>query len=220
VSATVLPKAVAFDLDGTLIDSESLVRGAYAEAGARFGVTVDAALFRSLVGRNLEANRVILRERFGDDFPVDTFRAAASAVIGDRAAPLKPGARELLDHLAANRIPCGLCTASSRLWVVRHFAAHGLVGRFVAVVTRDDVVHGKPHPEPYLKVAAALGHAPADVLAIEDSATGLEAAFLAGTRAVLVPDLLEPTAACRERAAWIAGSLHEVLDWLRPSSRA
>jgi HAD superfamily hydrolase (TIGR01509 family) len=202
-------KAVVFDLDGTLVDSESLVRDGYFAAARRFAIPFAEAQFLTLIGKHRAENDAQLRMMFGEDFPLDAFHAEVVAEIGDRVAPMKRGAKEMMARLEAERIPFGLATSSGRGWVERIFRAHDLAARFSAIVTRDDVENRKPHPDPYLKAAAALGVAPADALAFEDSPTGFAAAHMAGMMTVIVPDLIAPDADMRERAMLIAHSLDE-----------
>jgi HAD superfamily hydrolase (TIGR01509 family) len=203
------PLAVVFDLDGTLIDSEALVRDAYYAACKSFGISMSDAQFLTLVGMHKDANDISLRSFYGDDFPVDRFREAARGFIGERAAPLKPGARALMDALDARSAPFALATSSHRPWVERHFLAHDLGSRFRAVITRDDVVNGKPDPEPYLKASAALGAEPRLVLALEDSHAGVRSAHGAGCMTVMIPDLLAADDEMRAKALVLA-SLDEV----------
>jgi len=100
-------------------------------------------------------------------------------------------------------------------WVKRHFTAHGLTDRFCAVITREDVLNGKPDPEPYVKAAAILRTAPADVLALEDSYAGVSSAHAAGCMTIMTPDLLTPTDEMRTKAIHIADSLHDVVALVR-----
>jgi HAD superfamily hydrolase (TIGR01509 family) len=204
-----------FDLDGTLIDSEALVLDAYMAAADAHGTPFTHAQFLTLVGHNRETSERRMRDYFGADFPIEQFYASVGAHIGDRHAPLKPGAAELMDHLDAMRLPYALATSSGRGWVDKHFTAHGLDGRFRALVTRDDVSYGKPHPEPYLKASTALGYSPADVLAVEDSPTGIRSAHAAGLMAVLAPDLIQPDEETRGYALHVVPSLLDVLEMLR-----
>jgi HAD superfamily hydrolase (TIGR01509 family) len=209
------PLAVVFDLDGTLIDSEALVREAHFAACNKLGYAMSEAQFLSLVGLHREANDVQLKRFYGDDFPLDDFIAATRAHVGERVAPLKPGAVDLMDTLDDMALPYGLATSSRRPWVDRHFAAHNLAHRFRAVVTRLDCTEGKPHPEPYLKAAAALGAAPEFTLALEDSHAGVRSACAAGCMTLMIPDLLQADAEMRGLALYIAPSLHEVARLLR-----
>jgi HAD superfamily hydrolase (TIGR01509 family) len=208
------PLAVVFDLDGTLIDSETLVREALFAACGEFGVSMSDAQFLSLVGKHRDANDEALLGLYGADFPLERFHETTRAHVGERIAPLKPGARELMDALDEMGLPFGLATSSQRPWVDRHFAAHALATRFRSVVTRLDVVNTKPHPEPFLKAAAELGAAPMDVLALEDSHTGVRAAHAAGCMTIMAPDLLAPDDEMREKTVQIVGTLHEVVTLL------
>jgi HAD superfamily hydrolase (TIGR01509 family) len=209
------PLAVVFDFDGTLVDSEALVREGYFAASHAFRMPFRQEDFLDLVGKHRDANESSLRALWGEDFPLESFYAAVSAHIGDQTAPLKPGALRLMDLLDERCTPFALATSSGPDWVRRSFDAHALHGRFRAVVTRDDVENRKPHPEPYLKAVAELGFAPGDVLAIEDSPTGLESAHAAGLMTVMAPDLLSPTDLCRRRADCIVRSLHDVVVLLQ-----
>jgi HAD superfamily hydrolase (TIGR01509 family) len=208
------PLAVVFDLDGTLVDSEALVGEGYFAAAARFGLPFTHADFLDLVGKHRGANDATLRALWGEDFPLETFYASVSAHIGDRTAPLKPGARELMDHLDSSAVPFALATSSGPDWVRRSFDVHDLHGRFRTVVTREDVQNRKPHPEPYVRASAGLGLAPSQVLAIEDSPTGVASASAAGLMTVMVPDLIQPNDDTRARVLHVLSSLHEVRDLL------
>lgn len=205
------PRAVVFDLDGTLIDSEALVKEAHFAACAELGVTMTDAQFLSLVGLHREANDLQLKGYYGEDFPLEHFIGLTRAHVGDRVAPLKAGAVELMDALDEIGLPFGLATSSRRPWVERHFAAHSLDTRFRAVVTRQDVVEGKPHPEPYLHASKLLGAEPADVLALEDSYAGITSAHAAGCMTVMVPDLLLANDDMRTKAL-VVTSLTDVRD--------
>lgn len=206
------PLAVVFDLDGTLIDSEALVREAHFAACDKLGYAMSDAQFLSLVGLHREANDVQLRSFYGDDFPLEDFIAATRVHVGDRVAPLKAGAVELMDTLDEMALPYGLATSSRRPWVDRHFAAHGLAHRFRAIVTRLDCTEGKPHPEPYLKAASALGCEPMHVLALEDSHAGVRSAHAAGCMTVMIPDLLPADEEMRTKVLRVANSLHDIVE--------
>ena len=204
------PKAVVFDLDGTLIDSEALVREAYFTTSGQFGVALSDAQFLSLIGLNRDDNDVQLRGYFGADFPLEDFHTANRAFLLQRVAPLKPGAHELMDALDAMEAPYALATSSGPPWVERHFTAHRLADRFKAVITRADCANGKPHPEPYLKASAALGAAPGDVLALEDSHAGVRSAHAAGCMTIMIPDLLAANEEMYAKALHVFETLHDV----------
>lgn len=209
------PSAVVFDLDGTLVDSEALVLDAYMAAARHHGIPFTHEQFLSLVGRHRQHSEMKMREYFGATFPLENFYASVTEHIGDRAAPLKPGVAALLDRLDALRTPYALATSSGPGWVSKHFSMHRLGDRFRGVVTREDVMHGKPHPEPYLKASIILGHPPAGILAIEDSPTGVASAHAAGLMTIMIPDLIQPDEETRARALHVGASLDEVLNLLQ-----
>jgi HAD superfamily hydrolase (TIGR01509 family) len=204
------PQAVVFDLDGTLIDSEALVRDAYRITSARFGVSMTDAQFLALVGLNRDDNDKTLLNYWGADFPLADFHEANRKHLLSQTAPLKTGVQELLGALDELELPYALATSSGPLWVGRHFDAYGLHPRFRAVVTREDVDNGKPHPEPYLKAAALMNVAPAHVLALEDSHAGVTSAHAAGCMVVMIPDLLAANDDVRAKVHHIVDSLHDV----------
>jgi HAD superfamily hydrolase (TIGR01509 family) len=207
--------AVVFDLDGTLIDSEALVKEAFQTVCPRFGADMSDAHFLSLVGLHRDANDAQMLRLYGAGFPLVEFHEAARAHIGERVAPLKAGARELMDLLDGLGLRYGLATSSRPPWVVRHFTAHGLTNRFSAVITREDVLAGKPDPEPYVRASAILRTPPGDVLALEDSYAGVASAHGAGCMTIMTPDLLAPNDEMRAKADYIADTLHDVVTLMR-----
>lgn len=209
------PKAVVFDLDGTLIDSEQFVLGGYMAAATRLDIAFTHDHFLSLVGRHRKHSEMKMLEYFGETFPLETFYGHVAEHLGDNHAPLKAGVIALADHLDAAAIPFGLATSSGPAWVERHFKAHDLAHRFRCVVTREDVVNGKPHPEPYLKAARLLGFEPADMLAVEDSPTGVRSAAAAGMMTVMAPDLIQPDDEVRALTLAVVNSLDEITASLR-----
>lgn len=209
------PKAVVFDLDGTIINSEALVLDAYMAAAKTHRLPFTYEQFLTLVGHNREVSERRMQEYFGTDFPMQDFYASVAAHVGDKHAPLKDGVLEVMNELDAIGAPYALATSSGPGWVEKHFNAHSLGHRFRGVVTREDVSHGKPHPEPYLKASTMLEHLPADIVAFEDSPTGVASAHAAGLMTILIPDLIQPDEETRGRALHVAKSMRDVLELLK-----
>jgi HAD superfamily hydrolase (TIGR01509 family) len=217
------PRAVIFDLDGLLIDSETMVFEAMRAAAPAFGVVVDLAFFQTLVGLPRPANEVQLRAQFGADFPIEDFYAAASLqrnLGAEQGAALKAGVHELLNVLDARGLKRALCTSSGPDWVRRHFELHALTDRFNAIIARGDYRHGKPSPEPYLAAAGKLNVDPMECLALEDSHNGVRAAHAAGMMTIMVPDMLEATDEMRTKTVRIVGTLRDVAVLLSSAPRA
>ncbi|HZC17833.1 MAG TPA: HAD family phosphatase [Caulobacteraceae bacterium] len=205
-------RAVIFDMDGLLVDTEAPVRDALMSAAADIGRELPPAVFMAMVGTTGSHSDAILVEHFGEGFDLEAYQAAVWRLLEvqfDIGVPLKPGALELLALIDQIGLPKALVTSSSRRAVDRHLPTE-VVARFAHLITRESVRNSKPHPEPYLKAAAALGVAPQDCLALEDSHNGIRSAHAAGMMAVMVPDLLEATDEMREKAVAIADSLHDV----------
>jgi HAD superfamily hydrolase (TIGR01509 family) len=205
-------RAVVFDMDGLLVDTEAPVRDALMSAAATIGRELPTPVFMSMIGTTGPHSDAILVRHFGDGFDLAAYQAEVWRLLEvqfDIGVPLKPGALELLALVDQIGLPKALVTSSSRRAVDRHLPAE-VVARFAHLITRESVENGKPHPEPYLKAAAALGIPPEDCLALEDSHNGIRSAHAAGMMAVMVPDLLEATDEMREKCVAIAQSLHDV----------
>ena len=186
--------AILFDLDGTLIDTESLALTSGMAAFAAVGYPVDLAFLHELVGRDQPtAGRIITQRLPGVDLR-DLNRLWQSGFKAgvDRGLTLKPGASELLSGHVPH-LPRALVTSSGRSEAHHKLGIAGLTGHFAEVITLDDVQQAKPAPEPYLLAATRLGVAPGRCLVFEDSETGAEAAHRAGCIVVQVPDMVPST---------------------------
>ena len=211
-------KAVVFDMDGLLVDTEQVVFRAMQLTARAGGGEMPFATFQRMVGLpHVESDRILL-EHFGDGFDLAAWSAEISRHFQEALAAgiaLKAGVVEVLDHLEAVGLPRAIATSSSRVSVERSLGPHGLIERFQAVIPRDVQTRSKPHPDPFLQAAAALGHDPADCLALEDSHNGVRAAAAAGMMTIMVPDMLDPTEEMRSLCVRIARDLHEVHELLR-----
>lgn len=211
------PKAVVFDMDGLLVDTETVVFRAMQRAAAGIGGEMPFETFQRMVGLAHAASDLILIDHFGDGFDLAAWSGVVSGHFREELAAgiaLKSGVLEILDHLDGLGMPRAIATSSSLQAVQMSLGPHSVVERFHALITRDVQTNHKPHPEPFLKAAAALGVDPADCLALEDSHNGVRAASAAGMMTVMVPDMLDPTDEMETLCVRIARDLHEVRGWL------
>lgn len=209
-------RAVVFDMDGLLFDTEELFFQAMCAAGSEAGHDVSRAFFLGLVGLPADRNFERMRDHFGAGFPAEAFHARCHDHFHalEHHMALKPGVIELLDRLDQLHLPRAIATSSARQNVERNLDRFGLAHRFDAVLAAGDYTHGKPHPAPYLAAAAALRVAPVDCLALEDSHNGVRSAAAAGMMTIMVPDLLEATDEIAALALHVARDLNEVRSLL------
>ena len=182
------PKAVLWDMDGTLVDTEPYWISTEYEMAERYGGTWSDAHALNLVGQDLRLSAAYIREHMGLALSVDgILDELLDGVVRkvQDAVPWRPGAVDLIERLHAAGVPCALVTMSYDRFVAP-ILSQLPPETFRVVVTGDRVEQGKPHPEPYLTAAAALGLDPADCLAIEDSNTGAKSAEAAGCLVLVV----------------------------------
>ncbi len=182
--------ALLFDLDGTLIDTESLALATGIKAFSDHGFAIDADFMHGLVGMDEPTAAVMIRAALpGVDLASvnQQWRTAFQIGYETEGLPLKPGAADLLAHAG---LPRALVTSTGRDGARRKLAIAGIAAAFAEVVTLDDVTAAKPDPAPYLLAAQLLGVDPARCLVFEDSETGAEAAHRAGCTVVQVPDVV------------------------------
>ncbi|HEY5410483.1 MAG TPA: HAD family phosphatase [Caulobacteraceae bacterium] len=206
-------RAVVFDMDGLLVDTETVSREAMTLAARGMGYELPHDVFIKQVGISFAASGAILAEHFGPAFDVAGFQAESTRRFraqGELGVALKAGVVELLDFLDSISLPRAIATSSPHQDVERHLGRHGLRERFDTVVAGGDYTRSKPFPDPFLTAAERLGVEPGHCLALEDSHNGVRAAHAAGMMAVMVPDLLEPTQEMHELCVRIIESLHEV----------
>jgi HAD superfamily hydrolase (TIGR01509 family) len=191
------PAAVLWDMDGTLVDTEPYWMDAEHELVALHRGTWTAADAHSIVGFDLVDAGRELQARGGVDLePTEIASWLLERVVARLAEglPWRPGVPELLAECAAAGVPCAMVTMSWRRLADAVIAA-APPGSFAVSITGDEVHHGKPHPEPYLAAAAALGVDPRACVAIEDSPTGVASALAAGCVTLGVPHVVPVPAA-------------------------
>ena len=184
--------ALLFDLDGTLIDTETLSMAAGLQAFATLGVAVETAFLHSLIGIDQPSSASLIRAHVPDiDLAALNMHWSKGFRAGvDRGLTLKSGALELL-AAAPGHIHRAVVTSSGRTEAHHKIGVAGLRADFPTVVTVDDVTRAKPDPEPYLLAARLLGVSPSRCLVFEDSEAGAEAAHRAGCVVVQVPDVVQ-----------------------------
>lgn len=183
--------AVIFDFDGLILDTEWPAYVTVAEVFEAHGSTMPLDRWQSRIGRGDNAPWTeLLAADLGDEIDHDAL-LEHRRVRKDRlteANPLQPGVLELLDAAEAHGLRTAVASSSPLTWVGRHLERHGILERFGAVRTVDDVENAKPWPDVFLAAGAALGVAPERSIVFEDSHNGVVAAKAAGMFCVAVPN--------------------------------
>jgi HAD superfamily hydrolase (TIGR01509 family) len=183
-------RAVTFDLDGLMFNSEELYHEVGATLLSRRGKQITGELLNEMMGRPAPLALGVMIEWHGLDATWEQLAAESAEIFVDllpaRLQPM-PGLLDMLAALEAAGLPKGIATSSTRAFVDRALGLFDLAPRFTFITTAEDVVHGKPAPDIYLLAADRHGVAPDEMLVLEDSQNGCAAAVAAGAYTVAVP---------------------------------
>jgi len=183
-------RAVVFDLDGLMFNTEELYQIVGTEVLRRRGKVFDAELLNAMMGRPPRVALQLMIDAHLLDATVEQLAAENEEVfveLLDSRLAFMPGLEPLLEQLEAAAIPKAIATSSGPAFVANVLNRFDLRPRFAFVLTCDDIVEGKPHPEIYLTAAKRFGILPEQMLVLEDSQNGCRAAVAAGAFAVAVP---------------------------------
>lgn len=207
-------QAVIFDMDGLLLDTEPLYRAAWQQASQVCGRMLSDAVYARLLGRNRADAERMLAQEFGEGFALEHFRTVCkqfeAAEFAKGPIPKKNGVHELMTLLESRHIPKAVATSTERARALPNLAASGLLERFGAVATGDEVAKGKPAPDLFLLAAQRLGVANSGCLVIEDAEPGVRAARSAGMSVYIVPDMITPSPEAKKLANGTFESLRNV----------
>ncbi len=212
------PKAVIFDMDGLLIESEKHYRDSFLAASDEGGHGMAVEVYQRVCGSPWDVITKTIRTEYGQDFPMDTFRDAwlrhLAISMADGVA-LKDGVLDILDLLDDLGLPRAIATSSGHESVNRHLGPFDVLRRFDHILARGDYAEPKPSPLPYLTAAERLGIEPRDCVALEDSYHGVQSAWSAGTQTIMVPDVAPATDTMREKCVAVCDNLFDVADLIR-----
>lgn len=177
-------------MDGLMVDTEPLARRAWERVVAPHGATMTDDLYDRMLGRRTIESAQLVLDELGLPVSLETLVERKTAEFLSRlddGVPVMPGLWTLLDRIEALGLPWAVATSTPRPVAEIVLGQLGVTGRYQALACGDEVEHGKPAPDIFLRAAARLGVAPAACLALEDSAAGCAAAAAAGMRVVVVP---------------------------------
>ena len=211
-------KAVLFDMDGTLIDTERYYRIFWPKAMAEFGyhMTDEQVLSMRSLGRPFAPAQ--LRSWFGEELDYYAIRARRTEMMEEcldrEGVRLKPGAVEILEELKRRGIIAAVATATPLERTEKYLNATGIRPYFSHIISATQVKEGKPSPDIYLYACEQLGLKPGECLAVEDAPNGIMAAYRAGLSVVMVPDQTQPDEELEQYLYACVGRLDDIKELL------
>ena len=189
-------KAVVFDMDGVMFDTESVCMKSWDTVGEEMGIGKAGYMVYKTLGMTAQAAIEILQNEFGKDFDAKLFkqkgRECSYKYFNDFGVPEKPFLHEALEYLKEKGYKLAVASSTSSDSVFHHLEEKNITHYFDKVICGDMIKNSKPAPDIYLKACEELGVAPGQALAVEDSFNGIRSAYAAGLYTVMVPDQLPP----------------------------
>ncbi|RHM62890.1 MULTISPECIES: HAD family phosphatase [Coprobacillaceae] len=188
-------KAVIFDMDGLMIDSERIALKTNIEVHQEYGYPLDESVALDLVGRNLANTKAYLEDYFGEGYPFDIIRKETVKrrmdYYKENPLQMKKGLVPLLDYLKKEKIKTAVASSTRKARIIENLKEIKVLEYFDYIVGGDQIVHGKPAPDIFLDACHALKVKPQEALVLEDSKNGILAAVNGNIDVICIPDLVQ-----------------------------
>lgn len=211
-------KAVVFDMDGVIFDSERAFRECWVEFSKKYNIERIDEVYLRCTGVTTEGIRKILTDEYGEDFPFDAYIKDTYDLFHEKydggRLPMKKGVFELLSYLRQSEKKIALASSTATDMVINELRDAGVLRFFDKIVGGDMVKKSKPEPDIFLRACEELGVSPCDTYAVEDSFNGIRSAFSGGLRPIMVPDLLPADEEMEQKTEIILSDLIAVRDYL------
>ena len=212
-------KAIIFDMDGLMIDSERVTFECYQERLKDMNLTMDEEFYKTLLGKPIKGIYQRFYDVYGNDFPIENVIQDVHQLMAERfeteGVPVKKGLVELLHYLKDNNYKTIVATSSNRDRVDKILAQAKITEFFDDSICGDEVTKGKPNPEVFLKSCQKLGVNVDEAIVLEDSEAGIQASYDANIKVICIPDMKYPEKQFEEKTFKILKDLTEVTAYLK-----
>lgn len=212
-------KAIIFDMDGLMIDSERVTFECYQEILKGMNLTMDEEFYKTLLGKPLKGIYQRFYDVYGNDFPIEDVIKDVHALMAKRfeteGVPIKTGLKSLLEYLKENNYKTIVATSSNRDRVDTILSQAQITDYFDDSICGDEVTKGKPNPEVFLKSCQKLGVNVDEAIVLEDSESGIQASYDAGIKVICIPDMKYPEKQYEEKTFKILKDLNDVTEYLK-----
>ncbi|MCQ2418118.1 MAG: HAD family phosphatase [Oscillospiraceae bacterium] len=211
-------KAVVFDMDGVIFDTETAVIKAWQSVAEKYGIPDIESYCIACLGVNETCAKAYFNEKYENKFSYEALRSEKTALVrqafAEGAIDRKEGAEHILRELRAHGYGIALASSTKEEAVREELTLAGLIRYFDVIVTGDMAAHSKPAPDIFLLACEKLGVPPREAYGIEDSFNGIRSSHAAGLYTIMVPDILQPDAEIASLADSIFPNLNAVLDFI------
>ena len=212
-------KAIIFDMDGLMIDSERVTFECYQERLKDMNLTMDEEFYKTLLGKPIKGIYQRFYDVYGNDFPIENVIQDVHQLMAERfeteGVPVKKGLVELLHYLKDNNYKTIVATSSNRYRVDKILAQAKITEFFDDSICGDEVTKGKPNPEVFLKSCQKLDVNVDEAIVLEDSEAGIQASYDANIKVICIPDMKYPEKQYEEKTFKILKDLTEVTAYLK-----
>ena len=212
-------KAIIFDMDGLMIDSERVTFECYQEILKGMNLTMDEEFYKTLLGKPLKGIYQRFYDVYGNDFPIEDVIKDVHDLMAKRfeteGVPIKTGLKSLLEYLKENNYKTIVATSSNRDRVDTILSQAQITDYFDDSICGDEVTKGKPNPEVFLKSCQKLGVNVDEAIVLEDSEAGIQASYDANIKVICIPDMKYPEKQYEEKTFKILKDLTEVTAYLK-----
>lgn len=210
-------KGAIFDMDGVLFDTERVYQEIWKEIALERGVELPAFFPQLISGSSGDQSSRVLKKYYQVEDPgligeecIEKMKRRLSKEV-----PVKPGAAEILDYLRSLGIKTAVASGSVKEQIQSNLRLSGLEEKFDVIVSGSELLYGKPNPHIFLYAAEQLGCDAAECYVFEDSQNGILAASAAGCRAILIPDIVDPSEDIKRLSSYIAVDLLEAMSLIK-----